>query len=115
MTTRKRKLKELFFNSPKFHDGLNVTIRDGDKWLKELGNDVILKDVDGGAIGFASITGVLSSPIGEVPDTLLKLEHDKDCTTMRGIWRELESVYNKAFSFYDKVTVVFFKVRDGEF
>ncbi len=115
MATRRKKLKDLLFSNPKFHDGLNVTVRNGDKWLKELGTEVILKDDQGEAIGFAGIEGVLYSAIGELPDNILKLEHDKDCTTTRGIWREMESVYSKAFGFYDKVTVLFFRVRDGDF
>jgi hypothetical protein len=53
--------------------------------------------------------------IGEIPDGVLRLEHDKDCTSTRGIWKEMERVYERAFGFKDKVTVLFFRVRDGEF
>ena len=113
-TSRKQKLKELLFSSPKFHAGVNVTVRDGDKWMKEIGKDVILKDLDDEAVGFGEIIGGLYTNIGDIPDNILKLEHDKDCTTTRGIWREMQNVYHKTFSFYDKVTVLFFRLQDRE-
>ncbi len=108
---------DLLFTNPTFREGINVTVRDGDKWAKELGRDVMLKDTDSDeALGFAEVVGVLTTNIGDIPDNILKLEHDKDCTSTRGIWREMESVYSKAFGFYDKVTVLFFRRRDnGEF
>jgi hypothetical protein len=116
MTTRRRRLKSLLFSNPKFHAGTNVTVRDGDKWAKSLGQEVILKDADTDeAYGHADIVGVMHDSIGEIPDGVLRLEHDKDCTSTRGIWKEMERVYERAFGFKDKVTVLFFRVRDGEF
>lgn len=115
MAARKKKLKELLFSQAKFHAGINVTVRDGDKWMKEIGNEVILKDdEEGEAVGFGEIIGGMYTNIGDIPDNILKLEHDKDCTTTRGIWKEMQRVYNKHFSFYDKVTVLFFRLMDRD-
>ena len=110
-----RRLQKLLFKRPQFHDGINVTVRDGSKWMKQLGREVLVCDAETEeAIDHAEIIGVLDTHIGEVPDGILKLEHDKDCTNVRGIWREMERVYGKTFSFWDKVTVVFFRFIKNE-
>lgn len=115
MTARKKKLVELLFSNAKFHAGINVTVRDGDKWMKQIGKEVILKDLEEDeAVGFGEILGAMYVNIGDIPDNILKLEHDKDCTSTRGIWREMEVVYRKAFGFYDKVTVLFFRLLDRD-
>ena len=115
-TARNKRLKSLLFNNPKFHDGINVTVRAGDKWKKSIGEEVVLKDADTDeAYAHADIIGTMYDVLGEVPDGVLRLEHDKDCTSTRGIWREMERAYDRAFSFRDKVTVLFFRIRDGEF
>lgn len=115
MAARKKKLTELLFSQAKFHAGINVTVRDGDKWMKEIGKDVMIVETeDHEAVGFGEIVGGMYVNIGDIPDNILKLEHDKDCTSTRGIWREMESVYHKAFGFYDKVTVLFFRLMDRD-
>lgn len=113
-----KRLAKLLFKVGKFHDGINVTVRDGDKWHGKTGDVMLVtQDEEGNEIAHAhgEIIGTLYTNVGDIPDNILKLEHDKDCTSTRGIWRELERVYNKAFGFYDKVTVVFFKLLDREF
>lgn len=113
---RRKKLRELLFMNPKFHDGINVTVRLGDKWKNALGEDVILKETDSDeTYGVGEIVGTYYDSIGEIPDGILKLEHDKDCTNVRGIWRVMEETYDRSFSFYEKVTVLFFKRTDKPF
>jgi hypothetical protein len=114
----KKRLQKLLFKVGKFHDGINVTVRDGNKWFGQTGDILIVsQDEEGNEIAQATgeIIGSLYTNVGDIPDNILKLEHDKDCTSTRGIWRELERVYNKAFGFYDKVTVLFFKVTNRDF
>jgi len=113
-----KRLQKLLFKNGKFHDGVNVTVRDGDKWFGTTGDVMLVgQDEEGNEISHAhgEIIGSLYTNVGDIPDNILKLEHDKKCTSTRGIWRELERVYNKAFSFYDKVTVLFFKKNDRPF
>lgn len=85
------KLPELKFDQPEFHGGINVTVRYGDKWLHavDIGDTVQL----GGTAHTARIVGKLYMNFHQIPAAVHKLNHDKNCRTVRGITEEITRIY----------------------
>lgn len=103
--------RELLFSNPVFHDGLNVTVRNGDKWMKvspgdsldikETGQDAVIRN--GAVVGKALI------PFGLVPENWLALEHDPSCHALAGLLAEMKRVY-PGFNENSMVTVLIFRI-----
>lgn len=94
----------LEFSNPVFHDGVNLTVRRGRKWLGERYANVQL----GGGFTTNKVrlhtkTVVFSSLV----DADVLYEHDPSCRTVEGLARELKRVYPE-FSETDEVTLVTF-------
>lgn len=87
---------ELLFDNPRFHQGLNVTVRLGTKWAfnVRVGDTVNLARASGGSvIQTAIIQGIVMCKLDELPEALLALEHDPSCRTREGLRDELARVY----------------------
>lgn len=107
---------ELLFRNPIFNMGLNVTIRNGDKWRKvNIGDKLLLKGVESkNNIIEAEKTGTLVGkallPFHLIPNDLLKYEHDPACRTPAGLLAEMKRVYPD-FSYSNVVTVILFTLN----
>ncbi len=113
----------LLFQKPDFHPGVNVTVRSGAKWFGTLniGDLVAIAEIDGEDgmrtdRGKHLVLGVAYfNEIEEIPEDLLRFEHDPTCRTPDGLEEELGRIYgddvmsnpDKGFS-----VVVFYYVPD---
>lgn len=86
MKTRKRKHDLLFLN-PTFHPGLNVTVRDGNKWQKaHIGDTLRIKKTGSDKVIYnATVTGRAYVPFKLIPQEWLAYEHDPACRTRDGL------------------------------
>jgi hypothetical protein len=89
------------FDNPVFHDGVNVTVRAGDKWVKRLRLGDYFVPVKAGCVDDAPchincVIGLFYCPVDELPDGLLVHEHDPACRTREGLEAELERIYGNA-------------------
>ena len=99
------------FLNPVFHDGMNVTVRDGDKWAEKLkvGDELALAETgannarDGGRV-----VGILYCSLDELPSGILKWEHDPACRTKAGLREILDKTYGKTQFGHRMVTAVIF-------
>ena len=109
-------LKKLLFSNPVFHDGINVTVRNGYKWADALGEIVDVVDAD--AVEpeepmMAHVLGVLTMQLDKIPESILEHEHDPNCRTPEGILQEMQSVYGDDLQEDAPVTVLFFEFGEG--
>lgn len=105
-------MKELLFLNPEMKKGLNVTVRNGSKWMgvsigeklsiKETGNDKELYQCE--------IIGKSYIPFYLIPDKWLRNEHDKKCRTMKGLLEYGMKPAYKDFTQNNYVTVLFFEI-----
>jgi len=104
-----KELPRLQFKNPVFHDGVNVTVRHGDKWLHKVavGDRVQIAQTDGDDLGEAMVCGLLYLPARLIPQEVLDLEHDPKCKTHKGLFAVLKEVYPD-FSEHSACTVVLF-------
>ncbi len=102
---------ELLFQNPVFNDGLNVTVRNGDKWMKaNIGDTLILKETGKPEeIKRAKLIGKGLFPAILVPQDLLSSEHDPACRNVFGLVEEMKRIY-EGFQDSNLVTVLLFKV-----
>ena len=110
MAGNSKELHRLQFHNPVFKDGMNVTVRKGDKWTHQVlpGSTVVLKKTDGDDLGEAYIAGVMYLPLRLIPPAVLKLEHDPKCRNPKGLLAVLRSVYGEDVNENTACTVLFF-------
>jgi len=105
-------LKTLLFSNPVFHEGINVTCRNGYKWAGEMGSLVNVQDTDGTTdYGMAHVLGVMTVCLNRVPESVLALEHDPSCRTREGIIAEMQKVYGDGLKEDAPTTVLFFELE----
>ena len=108
-------LKTLLFSNPVFHNGINVTCRNGYKWAGEMGSIVNVRDTDGTTdYGLAHVLGVMTVCLDRVPESVLALEHDPSCRTREGIIAEMKEVYGDDLKDDAPTTVLFFELESDE-
>lgn len=103
-------IEVLEFNNPVFRKGINVTVRNGDKWRDrvEIGDRVMAK-IDENRSRTAVIDGVLYANFHSIPAPVHALNHDPDCRTTAGIANELHNIYGPfPMGVIGGVTVLFF-------
>jgi hypothetical protein len=102
---------DLYFTNPVFHSGLNMTVRDGDKWMKaNVGDTVMLKETGRDhTIAPAKVMGKAHIPFNLIPESWLACEHDPACRNLGGLFAAMSRVY-PGFSLHNYVTVLFFKI-----
>jgi hypothetical protein len=102
-------MKDLYFQRPTFRKGLNITVRNGDKWFKAVapGDMVRLVEADADVIMGADVLFTDYLPPREIPALWLKFEHDPSCRDLAGLEAELVRVYGDE-PITSKVTVIGF-------
>lgn len=106
------------FSSLKFRKGLNVTVRQGAKWLGFTGAVVIAGTNGRRRAGLGVILDTFEIGFEELNisdtsrgDTAIRfLEHDSDCRDFLSLVKVMKRVYPD-FSRFDAVTVVYFTVE----
>ena len=105
----------LQFGNPVFHRGINVTVRRGDKWLRNYlqgVRDVVLTDKDDKPVGEGFIQEVAYMPFNMVGVPYLGKEHDPSCVTYNGLLQGMRAAYGEDFSEDESVTVIQFYVKE---
>lgn len=95
-----------------FHDGLNVTVRRGDKYLKifDIDTKFVSENLQGKHLGYGSVVSLVGCKIKDIPEKFLELEHDPHCRTREGLIEVLQNVYHdKSIDENELVTVVVFR------
>ena len=103
---------ELLFSNPVFHEGVNVTVRKGDKWMKaNVGDTLIIKDVGKNQqVAKGTLVGQAYLPLLLIPESWLAFEHDPGCRNRAGLFAELKRVYPD-FTKDSWVTVLLFNLQ----
>ena len=103
----------LRFKYPNFRKGLNFTVRDGIKHAAlsdRIGDVVGLADVAGNVIGSGCLVNVTVCSLIEIPDFVLKNNHDIECVKPIGLMHVLQTVYDRQFKPSDIITCVGFNL-----
>ncbi len=106
----------LKFQNPVFRDGLNVTVRDGTKWMDRVkaGDEIGIADVVSSEPWYRGrVRAIRTCCLGEVTLGELWIQHDPDCILPAGLRASLEALYGRKFSLLDPVTVIAFSVLGG--
>lgn len=112
---REQGMKKLLFSNPVFHDGINVTCRNGYKWADSLGE--IVKVAETGneeEWHYGLILGVLTCKLNKIPETVLAMEHDPSCRTSEGLIAEMKRVYGDDLPEDAPTTVLFFEFESED-
>lgn len=99
----------LTFAEPVFEFGLNLTVRQGDKWYGFKG-DIDCDDVVGNLIMRTTVEETQLIRFLAIPAELLRFEHDPTCRNLPGLYRALLHVYPD-FTADQTVTLVFFRTK----
>lgn len=72
---------DLFFRNPIFYEGLNITVRNGDKWMKVgIGDELLIKEAGENKVLFhGKVIGKAYLPFHLIPREWLEREHDPNC------------------------------------
>lgn len=92
-----------------FHRGINVTVRRGTKYAKELeiGERVEMKNLQDEKIGEGTVRFFFSGPIELIPNVILKYEHDPKCREIGGLIEVLQNCYHdSSIDFTEVVTTI---------
>jgi hypothetical protein len=103
----------ILFGNPVFRKGLNFTVRDGIKHAHlgdKIGDVIGLADVQKNLVGSGVLVNVTVCSLIEIPDFVLKNEHDPDCTKPIGLMHVLQTVYDRRFLPNDVVTCLGFNL-----
>lgn len=102
----KTEIKILKFQNPKFHPGLNVTVRDGTNWMDEKGF-IYIADEKGEIKGEGFILNTYTCQFQEINENHLIYEHDPQCYTKKGLRKVMNELY-PGFEETDICTVILF-------
>lgn len=109
-------MTELFFLNPQLHFGVNVTVRNGRKWdtlVDKLPFQVVIKKTGDDAVLYqAEIVGKMILPCNEIPEDILLLEHDDNCTDSEGLVLAMKRAYGEDWQENSEVTVLFFRAQN---
>lgn len=100
-------IHEIEFQNPQFNEGIQNTVRNGDKWLKARLGDQIEFQYKGRLVR-AYVVGVLYGQLDDIPASIFRSNHDPKCRTKAGITAELDQLYGAAPITGRLVTVLFF-------
>jgi len=86
----------LYFDTPDFLDGINVTVRKGRKWDKrtEIGSRIhLVRSEDNAVIGIGDVVGKVVTCFECIPESFCKREHDPDARTKEGLRKVMKGIY----------------------
>lgn len=103
---------KLLFSNPVFHEGVNVTVRKGDKWMKaNVGDTLLIKDASKNQlVANGMLVGQAYLPLLLIPEVWLTFEHDPGCRNRAGLFAELKRIYPDVTK-DTWVTVLLFKLQ----
>jgi hypothetical protein len=100
----------LEFLNPVFNEGLNVTVRNGDKWLHRVkpGDRVLLAKTGETPVMDSQnrVVGVFFCSLDELPSSILRHEHDPACRTKAGLRKCLDETYGPSPNGHRMVTAI---------
>lgn len=96
------------FNTPKFNDELNLTVRRGTKW-GNLKGKFYLGDIDSEAVQVGKVKQIKVMKFEDIRGEDLTLEHDPECREYDGLIDVMRGIYDD-FDTYEIVTLVFFEL-----
>lgn len=95
----------------KFHKGLNITVRLGQKYTSlDIHTPMRFENLKGEHLGDGLVVGLLYCQMKEIPQGLLGLEHDVNCHNLEGLLQCMQTVYAKEVLTSSMVTVIILKV-----
>ena len=99
----------MYFRNETFHNGPNVTIRQGDKWSKLNPNEKIelLETGTSNHMGFGIIKDIMVMPFNEVPDYIFDIKYLPMAQSKSFALKDLENMYED-FDPTKVVTVILF-------
>ena len=106
-------MQTLEFNNPVFFEGVNVTVRKGEKWRNIFDDgykDVTIKATNGETLGTGRLKAVEYCKFTDIKIGWLAMEHDDSCYTIEGLKAAMLKAYPD-FKDDDFVSVVFFTVN----
>ena len=112
--------QQLLFKNPVLREGLNVTVRNGTKWLGQAspGDELDVYETgteDDPSKKIATVTHMANKRIDldqeTIPAIWLAMEHDPECRQMGGLIAAMDRAYGEG-QWGPKLTVVFFWVGD---
>ena len=106
---------DLYFLNPVFESGLNLTVRAGRKWSKARCGDrlFLLKTGEENKIRErATVVAAVSTTYGQIPHTVLPLEHDPSCRDAKGLAASMREAYSEDGPILDgaEMCLIFFYV-----
>ena len=84
-------MESIQFGNMTFKEGLNFTVRLGEKWKNQVCIGDFVKLNNGNAI---RIDKIHVCKLRDVPQNVLDLEHDEKCRTLEGLEKELWVIYS---------------------
>ncbi|MEE8551578.1 MAG: hypothetical protein V3T08_10035 [Gemmatimonadota bacterium] len=103
-------MRTLRFLNPEIQDGLNLTVRNGDKWADARCGDILQvvktgeEDIE---LAQVMVVGaVLTNDVPNEAEYLLKYEHDPSCRTMERLHEVLDEAYPNGWG--PNLTLLFF-------
>lgn len=102
---------EILFSNPVFHKGININVRNGDKWMRADVGDLldIKSSKENRIILTAIVIGKALIPFSLIQNQWLLNEHDPFCRNAGGLYEEMKRLY-PGFTKDSLVTVLFFLV-----
>lgn len=100
-------MKKMKFGHPVFHQGMNVTCRMGNKWLKKVQPGDTFD-----AEGKRALCHCLHiCRFNQIPPSMISYEHDPECRSVDGLYGVMSKLYPK-FNRNSVVTLVGFEVLE---
>ena len=96
----------LYFTSPIFNDGLNVTVRRGVRTVG-VSDRVLVKDNNHQELGYAKIQCCKVKRFSDISDMDIKYEHDEQCRKYEGLFSTMKEIYSD-FDHNEIVTLIYF-------
>ena len=97
-----------------FHVGLNVTVRNGTKYLSELeiGELVRLENLNNDLLAGANVHMMIVGPMISLPKDILDMEHDPKCRNINGLFEVMKHCYPD-IKITDVVTAIVLDIAPG--
>lgn len=107
-------MEQLLFGNPEFKEGVNVTVRRGDKWYEKFEDglrEVELATPNGNRVGSGKLVGAIWTEFPFIPQEVLDMEHASNCRTLEDLYINGMVPAYPDFEFCEDVTVLFFTVN----
>jgi hypothetical protein len=108
-------MKQIKFGNPVFHVGVNTTVRYGRKWLDlSIGEQVELTDTQNKKIVNGRVIFLHVCLFRDLPDWILKYEHDPECQNFNKLMKVMEYLYEDFDSLESEVLTIGLWIEETE-